>query len=144
MATTNATAAQSSIISVGPLGFPFKTPNPFLFAVYHLDHYPADKSGKMHAPRRGNGSDFDWSAPFRMYHGERIPGFPQHPHRGFETISIVLGGACDHSDSLGNTGRFGHPNGDLQVRNLRVLDSVPLAWGPPSARALHGSLAARP
>ncbi|KAJ3069048.1 hypothetical protein HDU98_007865 [Podochytrium sp. JEL0797] len=90
---------------------PMPTQDPFLFAVYHKDHYPAGDA-KMQAPRRGNGSDFDPSSPYRMYHGDRIPGFPQHPHRGFETITCTLQGTVDHTDSLGCAGRYG--DGDLQ------------------------------
>ncbi len=100
----------------GPLGFPFKTLDPFLFCVYHNDAYPAGSETDMFAPARGNGADFDWTKRYRMYHGDRIPGFPRHPHRGFETLTLVQEGTCDHSDSLGAAGRYGGDGrrGDLQ------------------------------
>ena len=90
---------------------PMATRDPFLFCVYHRDEYPAGDA-EMRAPRRGNGADFDGTRPYRMYHGDRVPGFPQHPHRGFETITAVMKGTIDHSDSAGNAGRYG--DGDLQ------------------------------
>eukprot|EP00040_Diaphanoeca_grandis_P024512 m.134795 g.134795 ORF g.134795 m.134795 type:complete len:362 (-) comp29758_c0_seq2:133-1218(-) len=90
---------------------PMDTPDPFLFCVYHKDKYPAGND-KCEAPRVGDGMDFNPDAEYRMYHGEKIPGFPQHPHRGFETITATLEGIIDHTDSMGNAGRYGQ--GDLQ------------------------------
>jgi len=36
--------------------------------------------------------------------GEYIAGFPEHPHRGFETITYMLAGKMRHRDSFGNEG----------------------------------------
>jgi redox-sensitive bicupin YhaK (pirin superfamily) len=33
-----------------------------------------------------------------------IAGFPDHPHRGFETVTIMLDGRVKHADSVGNQG----------------------------------------
>jgi hypothetical protein len=39
-------------------------------------------------------------------------GFPSHPHRGMETVTYMLEGKVEHSDSLGNSGVIG--KGDIQ------------------------------
>jgi redox-sensitive bicupin YhaK (pirin superfamily) len=100
---------------VRPLGFPWVTEDPFLFCVYHKDDYPegdAQMGPRASLAGRNLGQDFELRDGFRMYHGERVPGFPQHPHRGFETVTIVRRGIIDHSDSLGAAARFG--GGDVQ------------------------------
>ncbi len=73
----------------------------FAYRVYHKDDYPKGDE-KMQAPGHGNGADFDWGKPWRFYHGDRVPGFPPHPHRGFETVTATLRGIIDHSDSQKN------------------------------------------
>lgn len=104
-----------AVKNIFELGFPWQTQDPFLFCVYHLDHYPRGKEDMSPAASlegRNLGNDFTVKDGWRMYHGQTIPGFPAHPHKGFETITIVNKGFCDHSDSLGAAGRFGE--GDVQ------------------------------
>ncbi|MDB4297564.1 pirin family protein [Flavobacteriaceae bacterium] len=104
------------ILNIEPLGFPWKTQDPFLFCAYHRDEYPKGNStmGPHNKELSGRyiGQDFVIKDGWRMYHGSTIPGFPYHPHRGFETITINKEGVVDHSDSLGAAGRF--MDGDVQ------------------------------
>ncbi len=106
----------SKIISIQPLGFPWETQDPFLFCAYHRDEYPAgnEEMGLDESLLEGRaiGQDFTVKDGWRMYHGTNIPGFPYHPHRGFETITINKKGVVDHTDSLGAAGRF--MDGDVQ------------------------------
>jgi redox-sensitive bicupin YhaK (pirin superfamily) len=104
-----------AIQGVTPLGFQWPTVDPFLFCVHHDDRYPAGDERLAPAASlagRNLGQDFEGKDGWRMYHGRTVPGFPAHPHRGFETVTIVRDGFIDHSDSLGATARFGH--GDVQ------------------------------
>jgi hypothetical protein len=104
-----------SILSIQPLGFNWPTNDPFLFCVHHADAYPkgnARLGPEASLTGRNLGQDFTLKDGWRMYHGETVPGFPAHPHRGFETVTIVLEGYVDHSDSHGAAGRYGQ--GDVQ------------------------------
>lgn len=104
------------ILSTKPLGFQWETADPFLFCVHHEDYFP--KGNEQMGPDanylngRHMGDDFIIKDGFRMYHGKSVPGFPGHPHRGFETITVVRKGIVDHADSMGAAGRYG--NGDVQ------------------------------
>jgi redox-sensitive bicupin YhaK (pirin superfamily) len=104
-----------NVIRTFPLTMPWQTSDPFLFCAYHRDEYPAGDARMAPVAAlsgRNIGSDFSGKDGWSMYHGESVPGFPAHPHRGFETITIVRSGFVDHADSLGAAARFG--NGDVQ------------------------------
>ena len=105
----------SPILQRVPLGFQWPTVDPFLFCVHHDDAYPRgndDLGPEASLAGRDIGQDFAGKDGWRMYHGDVVPGFPQHPHRGFETVTIARRGYIDHSDSLGAAARFGQ--GDVQ------------------------------
>lgn len=105
----------SSIIKVENLQMQYNVESPFLMAAHHNDKYP--KGNEFLGPdeeisNRNLGSDFSNRNGYSMYHGKTVPGFPVHPHRGFETVTITQSGLVDHFDSTGAKGRYG--NGDVQ------------------------------
>lgn len=105
----------SYVLQTVPLGFQWPTVDPFLFCVHHVDDYPAGNERFGPAASlagRQIGQDFEGIDGWRMYHGDEVPGFPQHPHRGFETVTYVRRGLVDHSDSMGAAARYGR--GDVQ------------------------------
>jgi hypothetical protein len=103
------------VLQTFALGFQWPTIDPFLFCVHHDDAYPPgndDLGPDATLDGRELGADFAGIDGWRMYHGRVVPGFPGHPHRGFETVTYVRQGLIDHSDSLGAAARFG--DGDVQ------------------------------
>ena len=113
--TPLAAPASAAILSTQPLGPQWPTLDPFLFCAHHDDAYPAGNTAMaptaaLHG--RQIGSDFSRQDGWSMYHGRAVPGFPGHPHRGFETVTLVRKGLIDHADSLGAAARFG--GGDVQ------------------------------
>jgi redox-sensitive bicupin YhaK (pirin superfamily) len=105
----------TTLIETFELGLHWPTIDPFLFVAHHRDDYPPGNGAMAPAASLGGralGQDFSGKDGWSMYHGRTVPGFPQHPHRGFETITYVRRGFIDHSDSLGATARFGR--GDTQ------------------------------
>ena len=58
---------------------------------------------------------FDYAAPKKFEpntNPHKRRGVGQHPHRGFETVTIAFQGEVEHSDSQGNNGVIGP--GDVQ------------------------------
>jgi quercetin 2,3-dioxygenase len=64
-----------------------------------------------------------------------IAGFPDHPHRGFETVTYMLEGAMEHRDSVGNRGRLGAGSAQWMTAGRGIIHSeMPkqergLMWG---------------
>jgi quercetin 2,3-dioxygenase len=107
--------SNSVVLNSEALVFPWRGIDPFLVCVYHCDLYPRGNvqlgpDATLHG--RNLGRDFADTDGWRMYYGLTVPGFPKHPHRGFETVTVTLKGMIDHSDSLGNSARYG--SGDVQ------------------------------
>ncbi len=54
----------------------------------------------------------DYAGPMDFAPSEEPRGVDEHPHRGFETVTIVYQGELEHRDSAGNSGSIGP--GDVQ------------------------------
>jgi len=65
---------------------------------------------------------FDYAAPEKFPPTKKRLGVGEHPHRGFETVTIAFQGEVEHKDSTGNCGVIGP--GDVQVI-FKFLFDVP-------------------
>ena len=110
-----------------------------------VDAQPTIEGAGVHLRRSLGSRALPLLDPFLMldeFHSDRPedyePGFPSHPHRGFETVTYMLAGAVEHRDSLGNHGHLGpgcaqwmtagprhHPLGDAAC----TIRGNPLMWG---------------
>lgn len=104
------------IISIEDMKFREELGDPFVTRMYHIDYYPKGNKNmgipKSNLKDKNIGDDFDHTSKWKLYNGRAIPGYPVHPHRGFEAITIVLQGFVDHFNSTGVKGRYGP--GDVQ------------------------------
>ncbi len=122
----------SPIIKTEELGFPWVGLDPFLMTVHHIDHYPAgnDRLGPVETlDGRRIGSDFSYLNGWSMYHGDLVPGFPQHPHRGFETVTVVKKWLCGSLRLAGGDGqirRRGRAMADHRIGHPALRD-VPIS-----------------
>lgn len=74
--------------------------------------------------------DPDRTAPFLVLSEDRfsVPGFEWHPHRGIETVTVVLDGALEHEDDAGGAG---------------VLEAGDAQWMTAGRGITHREVAAR-
>jgi redox-sensitive bicupin YhaK (pirin superfamily) len=82
----------------------------------------------------------DWAAPFDVAATTEPRGVGPHPHRGFETVTLVHAGEIEHRDSAGHAGRIGP--GDVQwmtagagVLHEETIGRAHLARGGPLSMA---------
>jgi quercetin 2,3-dioxygenase len=80
----------------------------------------------------------DEMGPVDLAPGE-AKGAPDHPHRGFETVTYVLEGRMEHKDSVGNAGRLGPGDVQWMTAGAGVVHSeMPEAGFQRRGGRLHG------
>jgi redox-sensitive bicupin YhaK (pirin superfamily) len=80
----------------------------------------------------------DEMGPMTVAPGE-AKGAPDHPHRGFETVTYVLSGEMEHKDSQGHAGRLGAGDVQWMTAGAGVIHSeMPSAEFQRTGGRLHG------
>src|SRR4030081_337058 len=64
----------------------------------------------------------DEMGPMELGPGE-AKGAPDHPHRGFETVTYMIAGKMEHRDSHGNAGQLGPGDVQWMTAGAGVVDS---------------------
>jgi redox-sensitive bicupin YhaK (pirin superfamily) len=80
----------------------------------------------------------DEMGPVDYAPGEAV-GAPDHPHRGFETVTYILDGEFEHEDSAGNRGTIA--SGDVQWMTAGdgvIHSEMPAAWIKERGGRVHG------
>ncbi|KAL4883671.1 RmlC-like cupin domain-containing protein [Aspergillus karnatakaensis] len=106
--STSITIPQPPIILNSAMSLPRKIRTVFL-AIEQAEGAGARVRRSIGTPKLRNFSPFLMLDHFTIGKGA---GFPDHPHRGQETITYLLSGGVDHEDFAGNKGTIGP--GDLQ------------------------------
>jgi redox-sensitive bicupin YhaK (pirin superfamily) len=109
-----------------------------------VDSQPHVEGAGVHLRRALGTRELSLLDPFLMldeFHSDKPedyePGFPSHPHRGFETVTYMLHGAVEHRDSLGNHGHLGPGCAQWMTAAHGIIHSEmpvhdpgnPLMWG---------------
>src|SRR6478609_5906214 len=63
-------------------------------------------------------------------------GFPDHPHRGIETVTLVLDGELRHADNRGNSGVLGHDDVQWMTAGGGIIHAE-LPWQKSEAHTLQ-------
>ena len=86
-------------------------PSPVRAVKHRLRGQPASDGAGVKLTRVIGTRQFDGLDPFLMLDefgsdrpGDYLAGFPEHPHRGFETVTYMLDGRMRHRDNAGNEG----------------------------------------
>ncbi len=103
---------------------------------------PTIEGAGVHLRRAIGGRALNVLDPFLLldeFHSDNpddyAAGFPDHPHRGFETVTYMLEGAMEHRDSVGNHGRLGPGSAQWMTAGHGIVHSeMPkqergLMWG---------------
>ena len=95
-----------------------------------VDARPTTEGAGVKLRRALGGAALSMLDPFLLldeFHSNRpedyMPGFPSHPHRGFETVTYMLDGAVDHQDSLGNHGHLGPGSAQWMTAGHGIIHS---------------------